>query len=87
MRIGARRASLAAAAALLLSVALSPLPWRLETVLGDWYLLGVGAADLCFVAAAVLGPRAPGRGQRLAKLGMVAALVALVLGRAQIVLG
>jgi len=82
MRVGARRASLVAAAFLVAAVLLSPLPWMLESVLGAAYLPAVGAADLCFLVAAATGPRAPGRGQRLAKLGMVAALIALVLGRA-----
>ncbi|HVM45433.1 MAG TPA: UbiA family prenyltransferase [Candidatus Thermoplasmatota archaeon] len=82
MRIGARAAALVAASFLVAAVLLSPLPWLLESVLGAAYLPAVGAADLCFLAAAAVGPRAPGRGQRLAKLGMVVALVALVLGRA-----
>ena len=81
MRIGARRAGLVASAFFVCAILLSPLPWWLESVLGEAYLLAVGAADLCFLVAAATGPRAPGRGQRLAKLGMVAALVALVLGR------
>ena len=82
MRIGARAAALVAGAFLVGAALLSPLPWWLESVLGAAYLPAVGAADLCFLAAAAVGPRAPGRGQRLAKVGMVAALVALVLGRA-----
>lgn len=84
MRIGARRAALVAAAFLVAAVLLSPLPRVLENVLGGWYLAAVGAADLCFLAAAGVGARSPGRAQRLAKLGMVAALVALVVGRAQV---
>lgn len=82
MRVGARRAAVVAAVFLALAVLLSPLPVVLESVLGTGYLLAVGAADICFLVAAATGPRAPGRGQRLAKLGMVAALAALVLGRA-----
>lgn len=82
MRIGARGAAVVAATFLALAVLLSPLPVLLESVLGTSYLLAVGAADLCFLVAAATGPRAPGRGQRLAKVGMVAALAALVLGRA-----
>jgi len=82
MRIGARRAALVAAVFLGGAILLSPLPAVLESVLGRSYLVAVTAADLCFLVAAATGPRAPGRGQRLAKLGMLAALVALVLGRA-----
>jgi geranylgeranylglycerol-phosphate geranylgeranyltransferase len=83
MKMGPRGAALVAGAFLLVAVSLSPLPWALETVLGGGYLLGVAAADGCFVSAALLGFHSPERAQRLAKLGMVAALVALVLGRAQ----
>lgn len=83
MRIGARRAALVAGAFLAGAAALSPLPWMLETVLGWAYLPAVGVADACFLAAAVAGARAPGRGQRLAKAGMIVALAALLVGRAQ----
>lgn len=83
MRIGARRAGLAAGAFLVGAALLSPVPWLVETALGASYLGAVGAADACFLVAAVTGPRHPTRGQRLAKLGMVLALVALVVGRAQ----
>lgn len=84
MRIGGKRASYVAAAFLTGAAALSPLPWLLETVLGLAYLPAVSVADACFLAAAAAGGRAPARGQRLAKLGMVAALAALLIGRAQI---
>lgn len=83
MRIGARRAALVAAAFLVAAVSLSPLPWLLETVLGWSYFAAVSVADACFVTAAAVGARRPARGQRLAKLGMIIALVALALGRAQ----
>ena len=83
MRVGAGRAAALAAALLVAAVLLSPLPWALESVLGATYLPAVGVADACFLVAAATGARHPGRAQRLAKLGMVAALAALVLGRAQ----
>lgn len=83
MRVGARRAAHVAAGFLGAAALLSPLPWLLESILGAAYLPAVGAADACFLAAAAVGVRSPGRGQRLVKLGMLAALVALVLGRAQ----
>lgn len=82
MRIGRTRAAWAAAGFLGAAVLLSPLPALLESVLGWAYLAAVGLADACFVAAAVLGARAPGRAQRLAKAGMVLALAALAAGRA-----
>lgn len=82
MRVGRHRAAVVAACFLVGAAALSPLPFVLERVLAWSYLAAVGVADACFLAAAVAGSRRPGRGQRLAKLGMVAALAALVVGRA-----
>ena len=82
MRVGARAAASVAAGFLVGAVLLSPLPALLETVLGRSYLVAIGAADVCFLVAAATGLRAPGRAQRLAKVGMLAALVALLLGRA-----
>ena len=81
MRIGRTRAARVAAGFLGAAALLSPVPWLLENVLGWAYLPAVGLADACFLAAAVIGHRSPGRAQRLAKAGMVLALVALVAGR------
>lgn len=85
-QVGARRASIVAAGFLVAAALLSPLPWLLENVLAWAYLPAVAAADACFLLAAAiavgLAPGTPGRAQRLAKLGMVAALAALTLGRA-----
>lgn len=83
MRVGARGAATVAAGFLGVAVLLSPAPYVLETVLGGAYLPAVAAADACFVTAAFLGFSRPAAGQRLAKVGMVVALVALVVGRAQ----
>ena len=80
MRLGARRAALVAGGFLVAAALLSPLPWRLETVLAWPYLAAVGLADACFLAAAAVGPRSPARGQRLAKAGMALALAAVVAG-------
>jgi geranylgeranylglycerol-phosphate geranylgeranyltransferase len=82
MRIGSTRAALVAAGFLGAAALLSPAPLLLENVLGWAYLPAVGLADACFLTAATLGHRAPGRAQRLAKAGMVLALVALAAGRA-----
>lgn len=82
MRIGRTRAAWTAAGFLGAAALLSPLPVLLENVLGWGYLAAVGLADACFLTAALTGPRAPGRAQRLAKAGMVLALVALAAGRA-----
>jgi len=81
MRIGTLGAAVVAAGFLVAAVLLSPLPWRLETVLAWPYLPGVAVADACFLAAAATGARRPGMAQRLAKLGMIAALAALLVGR------
>lgn len=81
LRIGAQRAGWVAAALLGVAVLLSPLPFVLESVLAWPYLAAVGLADACFLAAAAVGARSPARGQRLAKAGMVLALVAIVVGR------
>ncbi len=83
MRVGAQSACALAAAALVATTLLSPLPWLQGNVLGWAYVPAVGLADLAFLAAAWTGFSRPGRGQRLAKAGMVLALLALVAGRAQ----
>lgn len=85
MRVGARGAATVAAALLVATVLLSPLPRLQGNVLGRAYDPAVALADLAFLAAAILGFSRPDRAQRLAKLGMVAALLALVAGRAQVV--
>lgn len=81
LRMGARRAGWVASAFLGVAVLLSPLPYVLESVLAWPYLAAVGLADACFLAAAAVGARSPARGQRLAKAGMVLALVAIVVGQ------
>lgn len=81
MRIGTRGALAVAALFLAGATLLSPLPWRVESVLAWPYVPAVALADACFVAAAVAGFSRPRVGQRLAKLGMLVALVALIVGR------
>jgi geranylgeranylglycerol-phosphate geranylgeranyltransferase len=83
LRVGARRAAAIAAVPLCATVLLSPIPWLRGNVLGWAYVPAVALADLAFLGAAVTGFSTPGRGQRLAKAGMVLALLALVSGRAQ----
>lgn len=81
LRVGPRGAAGVAAGFLVAAVLLSPLPWRLETVLAWTYLPAVGLADACFLAACAVGARSPARGQRLAKAGMTLALAAVLVGR------
>lgn len=78
-----RRFALAlGAGALVAAVALSPVPFLLtETVLGGAYLAAVAPADALFLAAAMRARSDVSRAQRLAKLGMLVALVALAVGR------
>lgn len=85
-RVGAARACVVAAGFLVATVALSPVPWLRGNVLGWAYVPAVALADAAFLAAAVAGFRRARRAQRLVKLGMVLALVAIVAGRAQAVL-
>jgi len=81
-RIGPRNARIAAAVPLVAAVALSPLPWGSESVLGWSYLPAVAAADAGFLASALV-PMSVGKAQRLAKVSMVVALGAFLLGRTQ----
>ncbi len=75
----AQLASGIASSVFVVAAALSPLPY----VLLSWhwlYLLVVSPGALLLVAAGMIGRRDPGRGQRIAKLGMGVALVAFLLG-------
>lgn len=78
MRIGERRARLAAQAAILAGVALSPLPYVLGHS-GIAYIPLVMAADTCLILAA-WGAKTPSRASRLAKLGMLVGLGAFIGG-------
>lgn len=78
-RRGVRSAAIAAAAAWILAVALSFVPYALGT-LGLAYLPVVILADATFIYAALHSARDPGRSQRASKVAMVIALVAFVAG-------
>lgn len=76
---GPRVATRWASGALIVAVLLSPLP----VLVLDWhpvYLALVAPAVFFFALAALTGGRDPRRAQRLAKLAMVAALVAFLIG-------
>ena len=79
MRIGVRSAGVFGSVAFVAAVALSPLPYLLD-MLSAWYLLAVLAADAIFIYAAVIHFRNPEKGQKMAKLAMLVALVAFLLG-------
>lgn len=75
----AQLASGIASATFVVAAALSPLPYLL--LLWHWsYLVVVAPAALLLVAAGLVGRRKPGHGQQLAKLGMMIALVAFLVG-------
>ena len=80
-RVGAVAAGRLARGALLAAVLLSPAPWALESVLGATYLAAIIPADVAFVLAAQKAVAQPRRAQQFAKLGMVAALLAILVGR------
>jgi len=79
MRIGTRRAGMMGSAAFVGAVALSPVPY-LQGLLSIWYLPVVGAADAIFIYCALIHFRSPGQGQKVAKLAMLVALLAFLLG-------
>lgn len=79
MRVGARHAGFAASGAFLGAVALSPLPYLLD-LLSLWYLAAVAVSDGIFIYCALVHFADPKRGQKIAKLAMLMALVAFLLG-------
>jgi geranylgeranylglycerol-phosphate geranylgeranyltransferase len=79
MRLGRRNAGLVACAALSGAVLLSPAPYLLD-LLSAWYLPVVLVADGIFIYSALIHFEKPEMGQKMAKLGMFAALVAFLLG-------
>ncbi len=78
-RIGARKAGAVASAAFLVAVALSFEPY-LAGRFGLAYLAAVLFADAIFIYCSIVHFRNPMQGQRLAKYGMLTALVAFLLG-------
>ena len=81
-RIGERNAGIAGSVAFVAAVSLSPVPY-LTSMFGDGYLLVVLAADAIFIYCSIVHFRNPTMGQRLAKYGMLVALVAFLLGGIQ----
>lgn len=79
MRVGVRRAKIAAALMLGSAVLLSPLPYLLG-VLSVWYLRIVAAADCAFLVTIFLLIRPARVVSRTAKLAMVSVLAAMLAG-------
>jgi geranylgeranylglycerol-phosphate geranylgeranyltransferase len=79
MRIGARKAGFLASVGFLAAVALSPAPYLLD-LLSSWYVPAVLVSDAIFIYCALIHFQSPERGQKVAKLAMLVALLAFLLG-------
>ena len=79
MRIGARKASALGSGAFLAAVAVSPVPYLLE-LLSVWYVPVVAVADGVFIYCAWTHFRSPEKGQKTAKMAMLIALIAFLVG-------
>ncbi len=79
MRIGIRRAGILASLGFLAAVALSPAPYLLD-LLSFWYVPAVAVADAIFIYCALILFREPEKGQKVAKLAMLVALLAFLVG-------
>ncbi len=79
MRVGAKGAGIVGSAAFFGAVALSPLPYLLK-LLSVWYAPVVAVADGIFIYCALIHFQDPGKGQKVAKVGMLVALLAFFLG-------
>jgi geranylgeranylglycerol-phosphate geranylgeranyltransferase len=79
MRIGVRRAGVVGSVAFASAVVLSPLPYSLD-LLSVWYVPAVIVADAIFIYCALIHFRNPEKGQKVAKLAMLVALIAFLLG-------
>lgn len=78
-RIGKRNAGIFASLSFLAAVALSPIPY-FDGTFGIWYLAAVAFADAIFIYCSIVHFENPTRGQKLAKYGMLLALVAFLIG-------
>jgi geranylgeranylglycerol-phosphate geranylgeranyltransferase len=79
MRIGVRNAGGVASVSFVAAVVLSPLPYLLS-LLSMWYVPAVIVSDAIFIYCALISFRSPEKGQKTAKLAMLVALVAFLLG-------
>jgi len=79
MRIGERDAGVVASGFFVSAVALSPIPYVLD-LLSIWYVPAVAVADAIFIYCASVHFANPSRGQMIAKVAMLVALIAFLLG-------
>jgi geranylgeranylglycerol-phosphate geranylgeranyltransferase len=82
-RIGRRGAGALGSASFLVAVVLSIEPF-LSGYMGIGYLATVAIADAIFIYCSTIHFQNPTRGQRLAKYGMLVALVAFLIGKLQV---
>ncbi len=80
MTLGVRRAGIVAAASFVAAVALSPLPYLTGLFHSPFYLPVVAVADGIFIYCALILFESPVKSQKFAKLAMVVALVAFLVG-------
>ncbi len=79
MRIGSRKAGILASASFVIAVLLSPAPYLLDLL--SWlYVPAVVVADGIFIYCALIHFGNPEKGQKMAKLAMLVALLAFLLG-------
>ena len=79
MRIGAKKAGIVGSGAFLAAVAISPVPYLLE-LLSIWYVPVVVVSDAIFIYCTWIHFRSPEKGQKTAKLAMLVALIAFLVG-------
>ena len=75
--IGGERSAAIASMFILVTIVLSPLPTLLN-ILGVPYLMIVGLADVCFLAA-IVSIKKPSRSSSFLKSGMMVALLAFII--------
>jgi len=79
MRVGKRKAGIVGSAAFIAAVVLSPEPY-ITSMLGLGYLVVVLLADGIFIYCSIVHFQNSRRGQKLAKIGMMVALIAFLIG-------
>lgn len=79
MRIGTRNSGIIGSASFVAAVGLSPFPYLLD-LLSSWYVPVVVVADAIFIYCALIHFRSPEKGQKVAKLAMLVALIAFLVG-------
>jgi len=82
MRMGKRKAGIIGSTAFIAAVVLSPEPY-IVSMFGLGYLVVVLLADGIFIYCSIVHFQNPRRGQKLAKIGMMVALIAFPIGGIQ----